>query len=381
MSVRFAITEKDTYRPLCFNGVRVWECHTQLAAVLRANAAFLARQGFPEGPSFLAEPVYDKGSQCIDWYAEGDVFPVRVESLAKEERLEAFRRLETCGRAMNALLARMENDHGLATACEILRLALRFPDPSSLYAVNGRLLLMNWGLAPAAPTAEPVDILTYRAPSPEELRDPVPAPPPPPPPAPEPVPAPGEPAQKPFLIRFLPALLGVLLLLLLLLALLFGMDSCSGEKTPAPAPAAPKSEPQPEPAENEYRQGDILRIPEEAVKKNDLSFLAGHWRSVTSLVDNQGNPITAEFVFDEKGRGTRTVHTERGRCTGNAYARFSNEALVIEAGWAQCSYGTRFVPQVVSCTATDKGSYCKGRDDPTGPDDSYTHWEGHFERR
>ena len=85
---------------------------------------------------------------------------------------------------------------------------------------------------------------------------------------------------------------------------------------PKPEPVQPpKEEPkQQEPPKPAPKKNDNLAIPEDAAKKNDLSFLEGCWTSETGLYSHPSNePIIAEYCFDKSGRGRRLVRERNGQ--------------------------------------------------------------------
>lgn len=119
---------------------------------------------------------------------------------------------------------------------------------------------------------------------------------------------------------------------------------------PKPEPK-PKPKPKPEP---KAKPGEDLKIPEDARKNNDMSFLEGCWSSDSGLVSmNTGDPILVEYCFDAKGRGSRKITNTRNkdRCTGNVRAKFdASGRLIIDADSASCLSGGKYVPQHVECT-------------------------------
>ena len=76
-------------------------------------------------------------------------------------------------------------------------------------------------------------------------------------------------------------------------------EEAKPETRPAPRPE-PKAEAKPQPAP---RKGEDLKIPEDAARRNDLSFLKGCWVSETGLHNNHGVPIVGEYCFNGKGGG------------------------------------------------------------------------------
>ena len=131
----------------------------------------------------------------------------------------------------------------------------------------------------------------------------------------------------------------------------------------------PKEEPKPqEPPKPAPKKNDNLAIPEDAAKKNDLSFLEGCWTSETGLYSHPSNePIIAEYCFDKSGKGRRLVRERNGQvCSGPASARFQGNRLNFESGQAKCPRGGVYVPQKVECTGSENTTQCKGREQGAG---------------
>lgn len=131
--------------------------------------------------------------------------------------------------------------------------------------------------------------------------------------------------------------------------------------TPAPSPAEEKPKPagKPKPQKNED-----LKIPQDAVQKKDLSFLEGCWVSETGLFSHpSGEPITAEYCFDKKGKGRRFVRERNGQvCSGTARAQFQGSRLEFDAPIAKCPRGGQYVPQDVKCTGSETSTQCHGNE-------------------
>lgn len=140
----------------------------------------------------------------------------------------------------------------------------------------------------------------------------------------------------------------------------------------APKQAKPKQEPKPQPPKEEPKpqekpkpkKDDKLSIPEDAAKKNDLSFLEGCWTSETGLYSHPSNePIIAEYCFDKSGKGRRFVRERNGQvCSGSASARFQGNRLQFDSSNARCPRGGTYVPQKVECTGQENTTQCKGRE-------------------
>jgi hypothetical protein len=138
------------------------------------------------------------------------------------------------------------------------------------------------------------------------------------------------------------------------------------EKTDPPAaPKAGKKAPE-KPKAKPQARGEDLRIPDDAKKNKDLSFLEGCWNSETGLRSERTNePIDVQYCFDAKGRGTRTIttHESRDRCIGSVQAQFdSSGKLIIDADGSPCNKGGGFVPQHVECSSNSGKADCDGRE-------------------
>ncbi len=121
----------------------------------------------------------------------------------------------------------------------------------------------------------------------------------------------------------------------------------------------PKPTPKPKPQKNED-----LKIPQDAAKKKDLSFLEGCWVSETGLFSHpSGEPITAEYCFDKKGKGRRFVRERNGQvCSGTARAQFQGSRLEFDAPIAKCPRGGQYVPQDVKCSGSETSTQCHGNE-------------------
>lgn len=145
-----------------------------------------------------------------------------------------------------------------------------------------------------------------------------------------------------------------------------------GESQPESPKVAPKPEPSsqagPKPVEppkpTPKKKNDDLTIPEDAAKKNDLTFLEGCWTSETGLYSHPSNePIIAEYCFDKKGKGRRFVRERNGQiCSGSARARFQGKRLLFNSDPARCPRGGTYVPQKVECTGSENSTQCKGNE-------------------
>ena len=112
------------------------------------------------------------------------------------------------------------------------------------------------------------------------------------------------------------------------------------------------------------KKNDNLAIPEDAAKKNDLTFLEGCWTSETGLYSHPSNePIIAEYCFDKSGKGRRFVRERNGQvCSGSASARFQGNQLQLDSSQARCPRGGTYVPQKLECDGQENSTQCKGRE-------------------
>ena len=134
---------------------------------------------------------------------------------------------------------------------------------------------------------------------------------------------------------------------------------------PEPKQEPPKVEPpKQEPPKPAPKKNDNLAIPEDAAKKNDLTFLEGCWTSETGLYSHPSNePIIAEYCFDKSGKGRRFVRERNGQvCSGSASARFQGNQLQFDSSQARCPRGGTYVPQKVECNGQENSTQCKGRE-------------------
>ena len=134
---------------------------------------------------------------------------------------------------------------------------------------------------------------------------------------------------------------------------------------PEPKQEPPKVEPpKQEPPKPAPKKNDNLAIPEDAAKKNDLTFLEGCWTSEAGLYSHPSNePIIAEYCFDKSGKGRRFVRERNGQvCSGSASARFQGNQLQFDSSQARCPRGGTYVPQKVECNGQENSTQCKGRE-------------------
>ncbi len=109
--------------------------------------ALLLRELSPAHAALLAEPVANEARGEVDWYAEGDGPAARLQDLPEPERAVAQARLDELAGDIGALAARLggsraEGDRFLS---DMLGLALRLPDESSVHVLGRQPVLVGWG--------------------------------------------------------------------------------------------------------------------------------------------------------------------------------------------------------------------------------------------
>lgn len=130
-------------------------------------------------------------------------------------------------------------------------------------------------------------------------------------------------------------------------------------------PAEPTPKPKPKPGNSAHAPGEEMRIPKDAGKNKDLSFLKGCWTSETGLMSTRGEPVNVQYCFDASGKGKHVITETRTntRCTGSATARIdSSGKLTIKAQPAKCNKQGTYVGQAVQCTPDASGkAQCYGQ--------------------
>ncbi len=116
--------------------------------------------------------------------------------------------------------------------------------------------------------------------------------------------------------------------------------------------AGPKDEPKP------------MKVPPEAQKKQDLTFLKGDWRSRTGLVTATGEKdLRPSYTLDDKGKGKVSFVQKNGAtCEAPAEARWDSGKLMIEEkANPRCSDGRTYARNTVNCEVGPDGTaQCKG---------------------
>ncbi|MCU0984470.1 MAG: hypothetical protein MUC89_05950 [Acetobacteraceae bacterium] len=131
-----AKTDLAALVPVMEAGRPVIEQHARLAGLLAARGL---------SPGLFAEPVITRGADgapsSVSWYGEADGEPAPLSSLSPARRAEAERVLAA---SLAALLPALDD----ADAGPLARRALLLAEPDSVLAVDGRVVLVGWGLVP-----------------------------------------------------------------------------------------------------------------------------------------------------------------------------------------------------------------------------------------
>ena len=124
-------------------------------------------------------------------------------------------------------------------------------------------------------------------------------------------------------------------------------------------PEDPKTPPPQQAEQAKPKAGDPLRIPPDAAKTGDLSFLEGCWR---------GNPpeyhskriIAVRLCFDKNGSGRMTIEDPRdGQCTGAAKGTLGEEGLLsFTTEKAPCTKGSAYEPTSIRCEGVGNATVC-----------------------
>ena len=132
-------------------------------------------------------------------------------------------------------------------------------------------------------------------------------------------------------------------------------------KTQAPSkPEAPKTQTPPQTAQTKPKPGDPLRIPPDAAKTGDLSFLEGCWRGTRPEYTSK-RIITERFCFDKNGNGKRTIDDPQyaGKCTGAAKGSFDAQGrLIVTSEQGYCTGGARWGKAHMVCQGEGNSTPC-----------------------
>ena len=397
---------------------------TRIASTPRADMHALAYQGITASASFpqirdmllhkfgdeyvllFARPAENTADGTIDWYSPVQGEPRPLAELAPDKAAAARERLAHMGGEIGRYAEELihSQDPLKITRGHILRLALCYPDDSTLYVVGDQPVFTCWGFGPGTPGVEPASLTRLAAPRAVEEAAPdakaAAAPPAPP------VPPPAGPRRGGCLPWLLPLLLCCALLFLLFTSFA-GLPALSGTALfhlPGPdflkAPEGPEKEIEARSAEIESLRRRVadhaalcrrtepaapatatapapdeqLVIPENA---SDPAFMAGRWRCDTGLANKRtGEGVVFEFAFDESGKGKGIIHEKRDRCTGDATAHFRDGVLHIDLAPQRCENSSSGYAAVsIDCRTSPGGaSQC------VGINDDGTRWDADFRR-
>ena len=82
----------------------------------------------------------------------------------------------------------------------------------------------------------------------------------------------------------------------------------------------------PKAEQTQPKSGEPLRIPPDAAKTGDLSFLEGCWRGTSHTLDDKSRrPTVTRFCFEKDGTGKQYRETPRGECTGPIQGNFGEQ--------------------------------------------------------
>ncbi len=156
MNTHFATSQRNTMRPLAYEGLLATDCYDQLHTFLVANKAYLSKHGMPQAQLFLAEPMYDPASGQIDWYTTAKEKPVPLADLQEAEQQALLARTQQCLNTISALAKNGTGRHDIAAS--FLSLAIMHPGDEDIYSADGNPVLINWGFE-ASSAAQPEHIM------------------------------------------------------------------------------------------------------------------------------------------------------------------------------------------------------------------------------
>ena len=116
-------------------------------------------------------------------------------------------------------------------------------------------------------------------------------------------------------------------------------QATKGTQSNRRSPDAPKTRAPGQAAQAKPEAGDSLRIPPDAAKTGDLSFLEGCWRGTRPEYKTK-RIITERFCFDKNGNGKRFIDdpTTTQKCTGLSQGRFDAQGrLIVTSERASCT--------------------------------------------
>jgi hypothetical protein len=132
-------------------------------------------------------------------------------------------------------------------------------------------------------------------------------------------------------------------------------------KTQTPSkPESPKTQPPLKAEQSKPEPGTPLRIPPDAAKTGDLSFLEGCWRGTRPEYSSK-RIITERFCFDKNGIGKRTIDDPQyaGKCTGAAKGSFDAQGrLIVTSEQGYCTGGARWGQAHMICQGEGNSTPC-----------------------
>ncbi|CNF38842.1 SrfA family protein [Yersinia enterocolitica] len=395
------------------------------AAALQIREALRLKKQQPTADC-LAIPQLNEQGDRIDWYAPIEGKVTSWVAASTTERKSAIKQLSACLSSANDLCQRAQKSDKAAQRLfgVLLAKALQFPDQNHVYLVAGKPVLTFWGFVSQdqKTRTDPLDCLRQTAEateptfSPLSVAPPAPVAPPvavisePPPPAdiasaieptPEPVP-PSLPEKKTSRwLRLSWALPVVALIIALIVQFSGGIpESASAAPEGKPAVAEDKAvstpiikmtqplqepklplehativpplpvvveQPVATPELTAAQSKSALILPFDAVKVGSTTFLNGNWRVSPDIKAAQTGRAPSLKYQIKNGKGTvKITHGDNVTCQANITAGLMKSGnLVINSRYrAQCSDGSKYqMPEIVCKQGLTGIADCKGRYD------------------
>ncbi len=400
------------------------------AAALQIREALRLKKQQPTADC-LAIPQLNEQGDRIDWYAPIEGKVTSWVAASTTERKSAIKQLSACLSSANDLCQRAQKSDKAAQRLfgVLLAKALQFPDQNHVYLVAGKPVLTFWGFVSQdqKTRTDPLDCLRQTAEateptfSPLSVAPPAPVAPPvavisePPPPAdiasaieptPEPVP-PSLPEKKTSRWLRLNWALPVVALIIALIVQFSGGIPESASAAPEGKPAVAKDkvaedkavstpiikmtqplqepklplehativpplpvvveQPVATPELTAAQSKSALILPFDAVKVGSTTFLNGNWRVSPDIKAAQTGRAPSLKYQIKNGKGTvKITHGDNVTCQANITAGLMKSGnLVINSRYrAQCSDGSKYqMPEIVCKQGLTGIADCKGRYD------------------
>ncbi|CNJ83776.1 putative virulence factor [Yersinia enterocolitica] len=395
------------------------------AAALQIREALRLKKQQPTADC-LAIPQLNEQGDRIDWYAPIEGKVTSWVAASTTERKSAIKQLSACLSSANDLCQRAQKSDKAAQRLfgVLLAKALQFPDQNHVYLVAGKPVLTFWGFVSQdqKTRTDPLDCLRQTAEateptfSPLNVAPPAPVAPPvavisePPPPAdiasaieptPEPVP-PSLPEKKTSRWLRLSWALPVVALIIALIVQFSGGIPESASAAPEGKPAVAKDkavstpiikmtqplqepklplehativpplpvvveQPVATPELTAAQSKSALILPFDAVKVGSTTFLNGNWRVSPDIKAAQTGRAPSLKYQIKNGKGTvKITHGDNVTCQANITAGLMKSGnLVINSRYrAQCSDGSKYqMPEIVCKQGLTGIADCKGRYD------------------